>query len=228
MRRGLLPLLACACSPIAPPPILPRHATTAPLPEKTAMVTWIVGYFTQGIGGSGFGTEVRLSYQATDELLVGLGLGGGSGSESGPSGGGGGRGHWLLAARAFATFGPGPDWVAMTGGVGVTGLDTGHVAFTLDGGAAVSRAGGDFHPHAGVFAALSLPMRLGEPFGGAEEAPTRFVHLGGSFGGVWDAARDNAGSLELAGAYGFETSGPRDGPSFSLSVADAQVVAEPD
>ncbi len=178
--RVLAPAFAAllmGCSVVSPPPLMPELAGTAPNTPGDMRILFVVGIGAGLWVDSAFGGELRVESQVNEWATVGGGLGGGlnledRGDESKPDR----HNHprWLYGARTWGRFNPGElDWLAITAGAGLSGTDRGLVALTIDSS---TLFGHPFNlegapgaepwrltPYGGPAAALSIPLRQGEP-----------------------------------------------------------------
>lgn len=148
-------VVAGACKPMAPPPMVALHDTTAAAPRGESSIAVILGGAAQLLADGGWGLAVRFQHQATDRSNLGVELTGGRGD-----------GRWVLAARGFGRTTPdASEHVAVTYGVGVTALDTGLVAITGQLGGATSDAHAAASLWLGAGVSGSLVARRGGAWG---------------------------------------------------------------
>jgi hypothetical protein len=169
---------AVACTPVAPPPTLPRHMPTAPSGEEPVFVTIVTGVGLEGLGGTALGGELRVTKELASGTSLGVGLTVASVGVDDFAGD-----HWWFALRGFGAYSPqDATWSAVGGGVGVGVLTSGLVTLTLDGGAAVAYDNDVAIPTLELDAALSLVLRPGAGFGKEEKLPQSELWIGGSLG----------------------------------------------
>lgn len=157
MAVGCVVLAGCRALP--PVPVLPFHASTVAEPRGEVTVTLVVGLVMQGLGGGGVGSALRVEHQTTDRTALGgeLAIGWLEADEDR---------FWLVAVRGYGRFMPPThDWVAATYGVGASVLTSGMVSAQVHGGGAVAYPNDYVVPYLSLGAAVSVPLRDGEPFG---------------------------------------------------------------
>jgi hypothetical protein len=225
MRRAAstvsVALAVVGCNAVSPPPLMPMHAGTAPAERGATTVTLVVGMAGEILGGDGVGVAVRAEHQATEAVSAGVQLGGGRGNEGQLDDKDPKVTRWLVELRGYGrTASPRHDWAAGLASVGLSAMDTGLVAGTLAVGGALSFPNRYAVPALGTFAAVSVPLRRGRPFGhGEPELATTTWWYGASLGlGVPIGATGNTPSIELGLAYG---DGGNDSSQLSLSLADS-------
>lgn len=172
-------VLLVACKPITPPPMIAMHADTSAAPRESTTVMLILGTAGTILGGGGWGFALRGEHQITNRTATGLELTAGLGDEARtdklhPEE----TKHKLFAVRGYGRFTPRThEWIAATYSVGLSVIDTGLVAVTAHGGAAVSYVNDSASPvlHAGF--AASLIARDGDSFGDPKKTPESDVFL---------------------------------------------------
>lgn len=204
MRAAVLLLVvglaAAACTPLVPPPMIPRHEGTSPVPEGTVTISVVAVAGVAGVGGRGLGLELRLAWQATEEAELGAGIGLARGVFDGKEGGS--PAHTFFGMRFFGQWNPtlDHDWYALLAGVGFGYVSSGLLYVTVDGGAQVAGFGdGKAVPYLSLQGAISLPIMPGSPWDpeDEDEKPMSTVFwLGGSLGGSFGSHEDR-GSIEL-------------------------------
>ena len=156
MRALALLLLTASCTPVPPPPILPRLAGTAPEDRDTVILAVAGGFGVQGIGGGGWGLEARVLWQAGDDLELGAAVAGGKVDAV----------RWFVAPRLLGGYAiPGADWAAAAFGLGGGVTGSGLVYLTIDGGIAGSIPNDYVVPYLALGAAGSFTLVPGEVFG---------------------------------------------------------------
>ena len=163
------------------------------MPEGAVALSAIVGFGENGFLGIAPGLELRVAYQASADMELGVGVGVGitdgvpKRSPNYPDppdidnpqtsmnviGG---------ALRVYTSITPAGEHVAFTTGLGVLVLNTGLVALTLDGGVTFGYPDDTATPYGGAFVALSKPLRRGIEFGSSPDYPETGLYVGGSFG----------------------------------------------
>jgi hypothetical protein len=192
MRLVTILLFGAGCTAVAPPPVIPRHATTAPMAEGEVSAMVILGLGTTIFGGGGWGVEARVTWQTEEEAALGAGLSvahlaAESVSYGDQDGSRGEKKHTIFSLRGFGAWNPFGDWNAFTGGVGLAAGTSGYKGLTLDAGVAGAlNAGGRAIPHLDLAFAASIPLDPGGPWTNdddvAELAPS--LWYGGSLGFV--------------------------------------------
>jgi hypothetical protein len=220
--RWLAFLLSLAgCSVITPPPMAPRYAPPAPVPEGAASAMLIVGVGGGVFIDSGWGLELRGAYQVSEHVEVGAGVGFAKNMEkrarhekeaapSAPSE----RLEHLVAARVFATWFPGEDvdWMCVTTGAGVGAGSTGlrYLTFDLDWTGGYTNDARTGAGYGSVIGSVSIPLEPGRAFNNETNLPVLTWHVGASGGGWALASSDNftlAGQLTVLWAFAQETAG---------------------
>jgi len=192
-RFVLLLAFGTGCTALSPPPNLPRHASTLPMPEGTVALSAIVGIGESGFLEFGAGVELRAAYQTSADVEVGVGLGFSVAEASVPlvvdpsdsrynfnpvqQ-----RNFWGGALRAYTSVTPAGEHMALTTGIGLRALTSGLVSFTVDSGVTFGYPNDSVVPYGTMFLALSIPVRKGVEFGSTPSHPETSVYLGGLFG----------------------------------------------
>ncbi len=189
----------------------------------------VVGVTGQLLGGDGWGMAVRAERQTRDDLAVGLELTGGRGQEDNHLNGSDRSRHWLVAVRNYGRFAsPAHNWIAATGGLSLSVMDTGLVSLAPHLGGAVSYPNQAFVPTLQLSAAVAVPLRRGQPFGEQRSADGANFGKRPSLTTYWladveflvpVAETNNALSLNLGAAAGY---GDEEGFFVGVSAADQQ------
>ncbi len=221
--------VATSCQVIAPPPTLALHASTEPAPVDATTAMVVIGVTGQLLGGDGWGMALRVERQTRDDLAVGLELTGGRGKEDKHLNGSERTGHWLVALRNYGRFAsPAHDWIAATGGLSLSVMDTGLISLAPHLGGAISYPNKAFVPTLQLSAAIAVPLRRGRPFGEPRSADGENVGKRPSLTTFWladigflvpVAQSGNALSLNLGAAAGY---GDEEGFFVGVSAADQQ------
>lgn len=163
-------VVAAACKPLPPAPMVALHDSTAAAPVDTTTAMLVVGVAGQVLGGDGVGVGLRLERQVTARTAVGGELV--IGRQTGTRGADDPPRLWLVAARGYGQGTPrAHDWVALTYGAGVGWLSTGMVSINAFVGGAVSYPNDYAVPYLQLGLALVAVLREGDRFGMPEVAP---------------------------------------------------------
>lgn len=221
--------VAAGCQVIAPPPTLALHASTEPAPVDVTTAMVVIGVTGQLLGGDGWGMALRVERQTRDDLAVGLELTGGLGREDNHLNGSERVRHWLVAVRNYGRFAsPAHSWIAATGGLSLSVMDTGLISLAPHLGGAVSYPNQAFVPTLQLSAAVAVPLRRGRPFGEPDSADGKKLGKRPSLTTYWladvgflvpVAETGNALSLNLGAAAGY---GDEEGFFVGVSAADQQ------
>lgn len=171
MRLAAALVVAAACKPLPPAPMVALHRDTAAAPVDSTTAMLIVGIAGE-LFADGVGAAVRIERQATTRTAVGgeLTVGRGDGDRAHPH-------IWMVAARGFGLGTPRDhDWVALTYGAGLAWLSTGLVSATVHAGGAVSYPNAYGTPYLQLGLAPVVVLRAGDPLGDptgprSDEAP---------------------------------------------------------
>ncbi len=220
-----------ACQVISPPPTLALHASTEPAPIDSTSAMLIVGGMGQLLGGDGWGLALRVEHQTSDALTLGVDLTGGVGHEDNHRDEQTGRPkHWLLSLRSYGRYAThAHEWVAGTGGLAVSVMDTGLIAVAPHLGVAVAYPNDYAVPTFQLSGAVSVPLRRGAAFSDMDIGDDGQEH-GKRPGTNWYWLTDigvlfpigdtnNALSLNLGAAAGY---GAEKGFIVAPSIADQQ------
>jgi hypothetical protein len=160
------------CTALAPPPMVARHASPAPMPDGTLSLSLVLGFAMSGFFEFGIGAEVRAAMQVSSDVEAGVGLGFGTADigvdpqdaslgDRIPA-----RTVRMLSLRAYTTITPlDTERVAFTTGLGVNALSIGLVSLTLDLTSTVGYTNDALVPYGTVGLAVSIPVREGLEFG---------------------------------------------------------------
>jgi len=217
-------LVLAACTPIVPPPLMARHHGPGRDEKGTFSVTVAAGIGASATAG-GLGFELRARWQAYDDVAFGLGLGMAYGDADPAETVGDVK---IFALRAFTAANPFPtDDVGFTAGAGLSTMNTGLFAFSLDAGAVVGATIADtIEPSLGLSGAVAIPIAQGRPFGARAEPllPTTTFYYGGSLDlAVHLGSTRNVLAAE-AGAFGARSISGEQNTALYLSAADTQGV----
>jgi hypothetical protein len=175
-----LAVSSLGCSVVAPPPLMPQLAGTAPNTPGEMRILLVMGVGAGVWLDGGVGGELRIESQVNEWATVGGGVAGAlnldreGDARAKETPGRSSHPRFLYAARTWGRFNPGTlDWIAITSGAGFVGTDLGTVALTFD---ASPRFGHPFRvgrgpggepfrltPYGGPAAAVSIPVRQGQP-----------------------------------------------------------------